>query len=259
MDQVYNSSSTKGPERAQLIDLIKDPSIDINATGDVDGWTILHYACAKGDSEIVELLAYHPRIEINKKSTSGTTPFWIACNLGVRPVVEILLKDLRVLIKEPLNDGTTPIRAALERGELGIIEAILASEREGATRCVESFLENYETKWDYRIKALLKAYKDDPEGFKYRIRLDKGEKNVIAAEIFAAVVFNSDGLTAIWNKEENVNAMRFFTITFGLPPELQMMLCFRAIGLSKNYIPNKDSEQAFRFHARRFLYCVPKQ
>jgi len=51
-------------------------------------------------------------------------------------------------------------------------------------------------------------------------------------------------------------AIRFFDIIKRLPMELQMMLCHRAVGSTKQNILHKDSEAAFKSLAG---VLVPKQ
>jgi len=71
------------------------------------------------------------------------------------------------------------------------------------------------------------------------------------AEMFALVVFVSDGLLQIYNTTIPSSAARYFSIASQLPLELQMVLCYRVGGSSKEIIPGKESELAFKELARR--------
>jgi len=75
-----------------------------------------------------------------------------------------------------------------------------------------------------------------------------------AAEIFALVVFVSDGLLQINDTKTTTPAARFFSIARRLPLELQMMLCFRQVESQKEIISGKDSEVAFKSLAESLLW-----
>jgi len=72
--------------------------------------------------------------------------------------------------------------------------------------------------------------------------------------MFALVVFVSDGLLQINDTTTSTPAARFFNIAAQLPLELQMVLCFRQVGSTKEIIPGKDSEVAFKELARRLVW-----
>jgi len=73
----------------------------------------------------------------------------------------------------------------------------------------------------------------------------------VAAEMFAMVVFVSDGLLQIKDTVTTTRAARFFAIASHLPLELQMVLCYREAGSLKEIICGKDCEMAFRELAKR--------
>jgi len=82
------------------------------------------------------------------------------------------------------------------------------------------------------------------------MRVELGLLDELAAEMFALVVFVSDGLLQV-NETTSTPAARFFRIATQLPLELQMVLCFRQVGSCKEIIPGKESEVAFKEPARR--------
>ena len=99
--------------------------------------------------------------------------------------------------------------------------------------------------------SLLERFKKNPDHTRHEVRVDLGWYNEPAAEIFAPVVFLSDGLLEIkGNQGENESAKKFFRISRRLPIELQMILCHRAAGSMGVNIPRKDSEVAFKSLAR---------
>ena len=84
------------------------------------------------------------------------------------------------------------------------------------------------------------------------MRLELGVADEVAAEMFALVVFISDGLLQTNDSTTPSPAARFFSIVKRLPPELQMLLCFRQVGSTKEIIPGKESEAAFKAVAKKF-------
>ena len=103
------------------------------------------------------------------------------------------------------------------------------------------------------VVALLERFKENPVATRHFIRVDFGFIDELAAEMFALVVFVSDGLLEI-NDTTSSPAARFFKIARRLPLELQMVLCFRQVGSPKEIIPGKESEVAFKSLARRLVW-----
>jgi len=83
------------------------------------------------------------------------------------------------------------------------------------------------------------------------VRLELGLLDELAAEVFALVVFVSDGLLQIKDTTTPSPAARFFKIARSLPLELQMLLCYRLVRSDKEIIPGKESEVAFKSLAKR--------
>ena len=79
----------------------------------------------------------------------------------------------------------------------------------------------------------------------------------LASEIFSLTVFLCDELVqlkpALTPAPAADATTRFFTIASKLPMELQMILCHRAVGSTKQNILRKDSEVAFKSLARILL------
>jgi len=87
------------------------------------------------------------------------------------------------------------------------------------------------------------------------VRLELGWYDDLAAEIFALVVFVSDGLLQIDDTTTTPSpAARFFNIARRLPLELQMVLCHCVVGSAKDIIQGKDSEVAFKSLAEYLLW-----
>jgi len=166
-----------------------------------------------------------------------------------------MLKDSRVKVNEPRNDGTTPLFRAAYHGHPDVIRWWIASGREmdlgepGDDRTdAIGAAENY---GQTEIATLLERFKSDPAKTRHAVRLELGLLNDLAAEMFALVVFVSDGLLQFKETTTPSPAARFFSIVTQLPLELQMVLCFREVGSGKEIIPGKESEMAFKSLARR--------
>ena len=76
----------------------------------------------------------------------------------------------------------------------------------------------------------------------------------LAAEMFALVVFVSDGLLKIKDTTTTTPAVRYFSIAAQLSLELQMIVCHRVVGSAKEIIPGDESEEAFKSPAESLLW-----
>jgi len=103
------------------------------------------------------------------------------------------------------------------------------------------------------VVALLERFKSDAAQTRHAIRVELGLLDELAAEMFAVVVFVSDGLLQI-KDTPTTPAAKFFYIARSLPLELQMVLCRRLVGSTKETIHGKDSEVAFRSLAETLLW-----
>jgi len=100
------------------------------------------------------------------------------------------------------------------------------------------------------VVTLLERFKSDASKTRHATRVELGLLDDLAAEMFALVVFVSDGLLQIKDTTPSL-AARFFSIAALLPLELQMVLCNRLVGSAKEIISGKDNEVAFKVLARR--------
>ena len=83
------------------------------------------------------------------------------------------------------------------------------------------------------------------------MRKELGWYTELAAEMFALVVFVSGGLLQIKDTTTPSPAARFFYVASQLPLELQMVLCYRLVGSTKEIIPGKESEVVFKELAKK--------
>jgi len=242
----------------KVAELIRqDPGFKVNMDQNGEGYTFLHRSCL-GDSRsaVIPFLLAHPDIDVNVKTKYGGTPFYYACWNGYTSCVCEMLKDSRVKVNEPDNGGSTPLYFAAFYGYLGVIKWWIASGREidlGKPGDVEKTDAIGGAKKYGRTEAvtLLERFKENPDETRHAIRVELGLLDELAAEMFAMVVFVSDGLLQVNDTTTTTPAARYFSIAAQLPLELQMVLCFRQVGSDKEIIPGKESELAFKELARR--------
>jgi len=168
-----------------------------------------------------------------------------------------MLKDSRVRVTELSNGGFTPLWRAAFYG-LDIIKMWVASGREmdlGKPGDVDrTDVIGVAKKYDNtEVVTLLERFKENPEETRHAMRLEIGWYDDAAAEMFALMVFVSDGLLQI-KDTKTTPAARFFSITRSLPLELQMVLCHRQVESDKEIIPGKESEVAFKSLAESLLW-----
>lgn len=249
-------SAVKKGDAKKLAELIKqDPGFDVNMGQDGDRWTLLHYACWGSTSfPVIPLLLAHPDVDVNAKARYGETPFYYAC-YGRPSCVREMLKDPRVKVNEPDLDGYTPLRDAAVYGYIDVIKMWIASGREidlgtpgnEKTDAMGEAMKNDQAE----VVTLLDIFKENPEETRHTTRVELGFLGELVAEMFAIVVFVSDGLLQFNDINTPSPAARFFSIVTQIPLELQMVLCNRAMGSAKEIIPGRESESAFKDLAKK--------
>jgi len=166
-----------------------------------------------------------------------------------------MLKNSRVKVNEPTNYGTTPLWQDAYHGSLDTIKWWIASGREmdlGIPGDVDwtDAIGGAKSQGKTEVATLLERFKENPEETRHAMRVELGLLDELAAEVFTLVVFVSDGLLQINDTTTATPAARFFSIIARLPLELQMVMCYRFAGSSKEIIPGHDSEVAFKELAR---------
>jgi len=230
----------------------QDPGFNVNMNL---GWgaSLLHYACSEDSrSAVIPLLLAHPDIDVNTKTKYGETPFYYTCN-GRPSCACAMLKDSRVKVNEPGDDGCTPLWYAAYYGHLDVIKWWIASGREmdlgypGERKTDAIGVAKKEGNTE--VVTLLERFKSDTAKTISEVRVELGLLDELASEMFAMVVFVSDGLLQIKDTPPSP-AARYFSIASQLPLELQMVLCFRQVGSAKEIIQGKEREVAFKSLAR---------
>jgi len=248
--------------------LRRNPDLNVNWV-DRFGQTVLHRACEKGHDAITRILLSHPGIDVNLRDVYGHTPLLLASLFQHAGCVGLLLRDSRVNCLP--GERGVGLKWAAEKGSVDIVRLWVATGRmfppelwcAGAITTARSpaWRKLNETQEEYvmRQKAnvdtatLLERFVEEPEETMHAVRAELRWYNLLASEMFAVVVFVSDGLLEVTQGEKATTpAARFFTIAQKLPLELQMVLCYRLVGSGQEVIIGTHSEAAFKALARRF-------
>ena len=278
-------------------------------------WFPLHYACSLDHVEIVTVILALPQVDVNLKNRDDETPLYTACLYNSISTVHLLLSDPRVNVVEVDSLGVTPLYLPAARGRLQVIKLYLAMTADtfswldcittpGVTvrRQVEphqlsrcwSDVENAAKTFSHRhtlnngftttldvqsiwkkIIDLMVNFRTRPQQVRCELRLELGLAERFTTDLFALVVFTSDGLLQIRPNNNSVvvsnnkttddgqtinssdhkhitdcagdaASRRFFAISQQLPIELQMILCWYANGLLKTNITSQSAEISFR-------------
>ena len=252
-ERFWEAVSENNEEEVEEI-IRSNPSLDVNwENGHRCCWTALHLAGEKGYDAIVSMLLVHPNINVNAPDENNNTPFLAACFGGHATSVRLLLRDLRVKVNELNEVGHTPLWWTCRTGRLDVIKWWIASGREidlgePGDICTDA-IGVAKMKNEMEVVALLERFKESSEETRHAVRVELGWYDDLAAGIFALVVFISDGLLQI-NGTATTAPARFFRVAAQLPLELQMLLCYRSVGLAKEIISTMRSEEAFKAVAR---------
>jgi len=247
-------------DEEKLAELMRqDPGFNVNVGMDSNGFTLLHHVCFEAHrSPVIPFLLAHPDIDVNMKDIYGGTPFFLASFNGRTSCVRELLKDSRVKVNEPNIQGYTPLYLAAFNGHLEVVNWWIASGWEmnlgepgdlGKTDASGAA-----AKYGHSdVATLLKRFQENSVKTRQAVRLKIGWYDEAAADMFALMVFVSDGLLRINDTTPSPTA-RYFSIAAQLPLELQVVLCHHLVGSPKEIIAGKESEAAFRFLAKRILW-----
>jgi len=241
----------------ELAELMRqDPGFNVNVAVDGYGYTLLHHACdSHNRSAVIPVLLAHPDIDVNAKDRGGNTPFMFACYSGLTSCVREMLKDSKVKVNEPNKHGGTPLWNVAFWGHLDVIKWWIASGREmdlGKPGDVDETdaIGLAKVYGKTEVATLLERFKENPVETRHAMRVELGLLDALAAEMFALVVFVSDGILQVKDTTPSP-AARYFSLARQLPLELQMVLCYRLAGSDKEIIAGKESEVAFKELARK--------
>ena len=247
--------------------LLRDnPGLDVNAAVE-QGVASLHAAALTGHTQVIKLLLAHPLINVNLQCETGFTSFSVACAQGHVMVARLLLKDPRVDVSLPDAHLRTPLWlvSCLESHDL--VEWLIASGKDFGDMDTQmgergyTALEIARRGHRRQVVSLLERFRVNPAQTRHEVCAKLIFPGVLAADLFALVIFLCEGLlqprparvkTRAYSAAAAADAVRFFAIASKLPMELQMM-CHRVVGSAKDSILSKESEAAFRSLARVLL------
>jgi ankyrin repeat protein len=229
--------------------LTNHPELDVNWKNFADS-TALHFACIHGHPDLVGLLLSHPAIGVNQRDAYGQTPFLLGCWLRNVEVVKLLLKDGRTDCGLTEKDGRTPLWCASWKGHHEVIKWMLAirgSELGFEKNSIQSCIEAASTNHNPPVVELLENFMAQPIMTRNRLQGELELSKGFSAELFAMVIFLCDDFLQLrWGQETiDPELERFLKIVIKLPMELQMVLCHRVYGSSREIVTVKDSNAAF--------------
>lgn len=97
-----------------------------NQKEDEKGWTPLHWAIFKNNSDIIKILLEH-HVNVNIQDNQGRTSLHLACQTGDDSIVaKVLSSGANVMIRD--EQGRYPEDIALSKGYLGIADMILKQQ-----------------------------------------------------------------------------------------------------------------------------------
>jgi len=176
---------------------------------------------------------------------SGKIELFLSSQLTIcsfQEKLKIFLKDPRVDIHAGVNRPNILYKIA-SRGNLIQLKWLIASGKDFDPEeeivfygCLPGSMSYWASDKRSPFYNLLTNFACDPVKTRYKVQLELCP-NILPFDLFALVVFNSDGFLERKKEDE-----RFFKIAGKLPMELQMILCYRVYGLSKNNIPGKEFE-----------------
>ena len=258
--------------RAVMRVLMADSRVKLNRVNN-NGVSPLYLACHNGNDEVAAMLLDDPRVDVNRSLVENATPFFIACQQGLVNIVTLLLADERTDPNKAMNHNITPLWFASQFGHLLVVQHLLASgrrinvsrrsswnNRTAAEHArSQALLEKFddETDEEYKRRAgycpqiaeLIDEYSADPAGTCHRLRRCKGVRELYVAEVFALVVLLSDHFLKFrmaLNSPSEVAVKRFFAMLFALPMELQMMVCNRVFGSSRDAVLSRHLALALK-------------
>jgi hypothetical protein len=270
--------------------LLHHPRVELNQVSG-EGGTPFNVACAFGQTEIVRMLMLDERIDVQKPMNTGGSPFLIASEKGHAEVVSMLWADSRIDINFANYNLSTPLWFASQNVHLSVVQLILACGKDvdvekkaiagpsawnNTTAFEIAMLMAGRGRWGNEtlvqharitrdaglIAQLITDFKADPQSTRRRLWNVAGIREPLIAEIFALVVFLSDGFVIL--KDDHLTdghnattqVRRFFKVAEVLPLDLQMVLCNRLFSSPKDIVLTKYSETAFKKLAKTSTWTV---
>ena len=243
--------AARGGRLGEMMELVHNPAMDLRYQHGLYDENALHWASKNGKASAVALLLTNDEFDVNEIFDKGRGALWFACEKCRASCVRQLLQDSRW---EHNGEGDNwSFASAMLKGFGPVVLEWVASGKtidlEGVQRDLSS-----EGGPSHDMTSFIKSFALNPSGMRHAVRLNIGWYDDLAAEVFARVVFLSDGLLQLKKATEaRPLTIRFFRIAGQLPLELQM-LCYRVAGIGKMAIPTQTSEIAFKNLALIFIF-----
>ena len=97
---------------------------DLNFEVTKDGAFPLLIACAKGDTEFLNLMLSNPRLEINKKDKNGVNAYFMAAYHGNVSVMRRLMEKGAEIFEKNAN-GSNVLHIAVKRGNEYVVKELV--------------------------------------------------------------------------------------------------------------------------------------
>ena len=101
-----------------------DDEDNIFSMANSEGWTLMHYACQCGASNIVQLLVAR-NANPNRENEEDMTPLMIACKQGQVECVRSLLKHPRIQVNKMTQAENAALHKACKKGSAIIVQMLI--------------------------------------------------------------------------------------------------------------------------------------
>lgn len=102
----------------------------------------LHYACARGDIKVAQVLIEKGKVNLNQPDSEGETPLLLACQNGHSELVKFLIEGCKANL---ITKRTTLLHEACTRGHTNVVSVLVHNQvpvdqrgREGTTALFEA-------------------------------------------------------------------------------------------------------------------------
>ena len=226
------------------------PLVDYNDIYYPPGRNLLYIACLANQHETVALLLTWPYIRINKKQSVDfrlDTPLNLVCARGHLECLKLLLKDPRVDVNECDHESgdKTALWWAARCNQVGSVKWMIAVSPV-IVNVRQTDLEEAMKHGETELCALLRRLMANYGRTKTMLCNELGYTNPDISKLFATVVYLCDDYVRLTNDTDAPpNNITFFSITRRVPMEIQMLICRRRYGSSRDIISSRDSDAAF--------------
>ncbi|KAI5623419.1 ankyrin repeat and SOCS box protein 3 [Silurus asotus] len=121
-------------DHKEVVELLVSEGAEVNETHSISGWSCLHQAVYKGNTEIVKVLVRVCSLEV--VDDYGITPLFVAAQYGHHQCLEILAVA-GANVNCQANDMATPLLIAAQEGHLLCVELLLAHKADPNLYCNE--------------------------------------------------------------------------------------------------------------------------